>query len=313
TKYLLTPAIIEGTEIHSASYGIPQNGTSYAVQLDFKSKGNAAFADATGAIAGSQQLFAITLDGNVISAATADSRISGGAQITGNFTQKSAASLANNLKYGSLPLDFPASGIQTQNIGPSLAGNQLTAGLWAGAIGLLLVMVFCLIYYRGLGTVVVGSLIVAGAATYAMILLLSKTAGVTLDLPGIAGIIVAVGITADSFIVYFERIRDEMREGRSMRVAVDNAWTRARNTCLAADTVSLLAAITLYIFASNEVRGFAFMLGLSTAIDLVVFFFFTHPMVKLLSTRRFFNRGHKLSGLDAEALGVDKLALGGAR
>jgi len=311
TKYLLTPAIIEGTEISDASYGIPQNGTSYAVTLDFHSKGRSAFADATGAIAGSQNLFAITLDGKVISAATADSRINGSAQITGGFSQTTAKALANNLKYGSLPLNFPQDSISTRNVGPSLAGNQLNAGLWAGAVGLLLVMVFCLLYYRGLGVVVVGSLIVAGLATYGMVLLLSKTAGVTLDLPGIAGLIVAVGITADSFIVYFERIRDEMREGKSMRVAVDAGWTRARNTCLAADTVSFLAALTLYVFASNEVKGFAFMLGLSTVIDLIIFFFFTHPTVKLLSGLRFFNRGHKLSGLDREALGVGGAAMGG--
>jgi len=310
-KYLLTPAIIEGTEIDSADYGIPQNSTSYAVTLDFKSKGRKAFASATGDIAGTGELFAITLDGKVISAATADSRISGSAQITGSFSLDTAKSLANNLKYGSLPLDFPEKGINTRNVGPSLAGDQLSAGLWAGAIGLLLVMIFCLLYYRGLGMVVVGSLIVAGAATYGMVLLLSKTAGVTLDLPGIAGLIVAVGITADSFIVYFERIRDEMREGKSMRVAVDLGWARARSTCLAADTVSFLAALTLYVFASNEVKGFAFMLGMSTIIDLLIFFFFTHPLVKLLSGRRFFNRGHKLSGLDAGQLGVNKIALGG--
>ncbi|MEP9385367.1 protein translocase subunit SecD [Nocardioides sp. KR10-350] len=310
-KYLLTPAIIEGTEISDADYGIPQNAASYAVTLDFHSKGRSAFADATGAIAGTGELFAITLDGKVISAATADSRISGGAQITGGFSQSTAKSLANNLKYGSLPLDFPQDGIQTRNVGPSLAGNQLSAGLWAGAVGLLLVMVFCLLYYRGLGVVVVGSLIVAGFATYGMVLLLSKTAGVTLDLPGIAGLIVAVGITADSFIVYFERIRDEMREGKSMRVAVDAGWTRARNTCLAADAVSFLAALTLYIFASNEVKGFAFMLGLSTVIDLIIFFFFTHPTVKLLSGMKFFNRGHRLSGLDKEAIGIGRVATGG--
>ena len=158
---------------------------------------------------------------------------------------------------------------------------------------------------------VVGSLIVAAAATYALVLLLSKTAGFTLTLPGIAGLIVAVGITGDSFIVYFERIRDEMRDGKSMRVAVDSAWVRARRTCLAADSVSLLAALTLYFFASNDVKGFAFMLGLSTIIDLVVFFYFTHPLVKLLSLRRFFNRGHRLSGLDARTLGVDAITVGG--
>ncbi len=168
-------------------------------------------------------------------------------------------------------------------------------------------MVYCLLYYRGLGLVVIASLIVAGALTYGMVLLLSATAGFTLTLPGIAGLIVAVGITADSFIVFFERIRDEMRDGKSMRVAIESGWVRARNTCLAADAVSLLAAVVLYYFAAGVVKGFAFALGLSTVIDLVVFFWFTKPMVSWLGQFTFFNKGHKLSGLDAESLGIDRL------
>jgi preprotein translocase subunit SecD len=309
-KYMLTPAIIEGTEISSASYGQAPNSASYEVDLSLKDTGSKVFADTTQYIAGTGGQFAITVDGQVVSAPTASQRIGGGnAQITGNFTLDQAKSLSNNLKFGQLPVKFDVQEVQV--IGPELAGNQLSAGLWAGAIGLLLVMIFSLVYYRGLGLVVIGSLIFAGAATYSLVALLSKGAGVTLDLPGIAGLIVAVGITADSFIVYFERIRDEMRDGKSMRVAVDSAWVRARRTCLAADSVSLLAALTLYFFASNDVKGFAFMLGLSTMIDLVVFFYFTHPLVKLLSLRRFFNRGHRLSGLDARTLGVDAITVGG--
>ena len=221
----------------------------------------------------------------------------GQAQIEGNFTQESAKSLATSLKYGALPVSFSDFSVET--VGPSLAGDQLTAGITAGLIGLLLVMIYCLIYYRGLGIVVVASLLVAGAATYAMVLLLCKTANFTLTLPGIAGLIVAVGITADSFIVYFERIRDEMRDGKSMRVAVEAGWIRARATCLAADAVSLLAAVVLYIFAAGVVRGFAFALGLSTLIDLVVFFWFTKPLVSVLARFQFFNGGGKLSGLSA--------------
>jgi len=217
-----------------------------------------------------------------------------------------AKSLATSLKYGALPVAFEDNP-KNDTIGPSLAGNQLSAGIWAGVIGLLLVMVYCLLYYRGLGGVVIASLIVAGVVTYGMVLLLSKS-GFTLSLPGIAGLIVAVGITADSFIVYFERIRDEMRDGKSMRVAVEAGWVRARNTCLAADAVSLSAAVVLYIFAIDDVRGFAFTLGLSTLVDLVVFFWFTKPMVSWLGTHRFFNQGHRLSGLSAETLGVDRLA-----
>jgi preprotein translocase subunit SecD len=190
-------------------------------------------------------------------------------------------------------------------VGPTLAGDQLSAGLLAGGIGLGVVMLYCLLYYRGLGTVVIASLVVAGAVTYGMVLLLSETAGFTLTLPGIAGLIVAVGITADSCIVLFERIRDEMRDGKSMRVAVESGWVRARNTALAADAVSLLAAVVLYLFASGVVKGFAFALGLTTLIDLVVFFYFTKPMVSYLARYSFFNKGHRLSGLSAATLGTD--------
>jgi preprotein translocase subunit SecD len=166
-------------------------------------------------------------------------------------------------------------------------------------------MLYCLLYYRGLGLVVIASLVIAAVVTYATVLVLAKAASFTLTLPGIAGLIVAVGITADSFIVYFERIRDEMRAGKSMRVAVESGWVRARNTCLAADAVSLLAAVVLYIFAIGVVRGFAFALGISTLIDVIVFFWFTKPMVSLLARRTFFNSGNRLSGLSRETLGVD--------
>jgi preprotein translocase subunit SecD len=197
--------------------------------------------------------------------------------------------------------------------GPTLAGSQLSAGLWAGVVGLALVILYCLLYYRGLGIVVVASLVIAAILTYAVVLIMSQAVAFTLTLPGIAGLIVAVGITADSFIVYFERIRDEMRDGRSMRVAVESGWVRARNTCLAADTVSLLAAVVLYIFAIGVVKGFAFALGISTVIDLLVFFMFTKPMVTWLAGFKFFNTGHKLSGLSAETIGIDRIASSSTR
>jgi preprotein translocase subunit SecD len=154
--------------------------------------------------------------------------------------------------------------------------------------------------------VVIASLAIAATTTYAAVLALSETAGFTLTLPGIAGLIVAVGITADSFIVYFERIRDEMREGKSMRVAVEAGWVRARNTCLAADAVSLLAAVVLYVFTIGVVKGFAFALGISTVIDLVVFFLFTKPMVSWLAGFRFFSSGHRLSGLSPDQVGAPR-------
>jgi preprotein translocase subunit SecD len=209
--------------------------------------------------------------------------------------------LATSLKYGALPLKFQVPVVEEQ--GPTLASDQLSAGLIAGGIGLGLVLVYCLLYYRGLGIVVLLSLVVAGVVTYAVVLAMGKAVGFTLTLPGIAGLIVAVGITADSFIVYFERIRDEMRGGKSMRVAVEAGWVRARATCLAADAVSLLAAVVLYVFSIGVVKGFAFTLGISTVIDLVVFFLFTKPLVSWLATFRFYYSGHRLSGLSADQVG----------
>jgi preprotein translocase subunit SecD len=311
-KYLLSSSMIEGNQLDSAAAQIPQNSVNYVVSLDFDGDGTDAFSKISEALVCPSgdvppcRQFAVVLDGQVLSAPTMNALITNGqAQIEGNFTQASAKSLATSLKYGALPVSFSDFSVET--VGPSLAGDQLSAGITAGIFGLLLVMLYCLVYYRGLGIVVIGSLLVAGASTYAMVLLLSKTANFTLTLPGIAGLIVAVGITADSFIVYFERIRDEMRDGKSMRVAVEAGWIRARATCLAADAVSLLAAIVLYIFAAGVVRGFAFALGLSTLIDLVVFFWFTKPLVSVLARTTFYNGGGRWSGLSAATLGVDAI------
>jgi preprotein translocase subunit SecD len=315
-KFLLSPAQIEGTEISSANAiapGSSQGQVQWAVGIQLKSHGADVQRKLSQAMAGDQsKTFAIVLDGQVISAPFFEGVIADGtSQITGNFTEDEAKSLATSLKYGALPITFDKGKTNIQVIGPSLAGDQLSAGITAGIAGLLLVMLYCLLYYRGLGLVVITSLLVAGATTYALVLLLAKSAGFTLTLPGIAGLIVAVGITADSFIVFFERIRDEMRSGKSMRVAVEAGWIRARATCVAADAVSILAAVVLYVFAAGVVKGFAFALGLSTLIDLAVFFWFTKPMVSWLARFAFFNKGHKLSGLDAENLGLDRLPAGG--
>ncbi|MCW2759752.1 MAG: protein-export rane protein SecD, partial [Nocardioidaceae bacterium] len=304
-KYLLSIAMIQGTQLKSASYGTPQGGVGWAVDLSFKSSARKTFATVTQELAGTGRTFAIVLDGKVLSAPQVTNPIlDGNAQITGTFTQAEAKSLSNSLKFGALPIKFDQPTVET--VGPSLAGDQLTAGVLAGIVGLLIVMIYCLLYYRGLGVVVIASLVVAAATTYAVVLLLAKTAGFTLTLPGIAGLIVAVGITADSFIVYFERIRDEMRTGKSMRVAVELGWARARNTCLAADAVSFLAALVLYIFTIGVVKGFAFALGISTIIDLAVFFWFTKPSMTLLAKRRFFSSGSRFSGLSPETLGTDQ-------
>jgi preprotein translocase subunit SecD len=316
TKYLLSPAQIEGTDITSASAGAPgsqQGQVQWTVNLQLNGHGSEIQRKLSQAMAGDQsKTFAIVLDGKVISAPYFEGVIPDGtSQISGTFSESEAKSLATSLKYGALPITFDKTKTTIQVIGPSLAGDQLRAGITAGIAGLVLVMIYCLFYYRGLGLVVIASLLVAGASTYAMVLLLAKSAGFTLTLPGIAGLIVAVGITADSFVVFFERIRDEMRSGKSMRVAVEAGWVRARATCVAADSVSILAAVVLYVFAAGVVKGFAFALGLSTIIDLAVFFWFTHPMVSWLARFSFFNKGHRLSGLDAENLGLDRLPVGG--
>jgi preprotein translocase subunit SecD len=306
-KYLLSPAIIEGTQLSDASWGIPPGGAGYVVQLEFDSSATGVFGDVTAGINGTGRQFAIVLDGGVLSAPTVSNGAirSGRAEISGDFTQESARALANSLKYGALPLSFTTQGVTVE--GPELAEDALAAGLLAGAIGLLLVVLYCLLYYRALGLVVVASLLVAGGIVYAAVLLLSETMGFTLTLPGVAGLIVAIGITADSFIVFFERLRDEVREGKSLRTAVERGWVRARMTIIAADTVTFLAALVLYIFAIGAVKGFAFALGLTTLIDVLVVFAFTKPLVALLARTKFFGRGHRLSGLDARHLGVDHL------
>ena len=307
---ILSPTVIEGTDVSSADAVIPQGQVSWVVALELKGQGKKAFSTITDALfnqlnAGNDQAsrFAVVLDGEVLTAPTTNGHFTDGkSQISGNFTATTSKALANQLKYGALPLTFSVNG--SEEIGPSLAGSQLNAGLIAGVIGLVLVVIYCLLYYRGLGLVIIGSLLVASALTYVMVLLLGKGVGFTLTLPGIAGLIVAIGITADSFIVFFERIRDEVRDGKSLRLAVEAGWVRARGTILAADAVSIIAALTLFIFAIGVVRGFAFALGLTTLIDVFVVFFFTEPLVSVLARTKFFGQGHKLSGLDASHLGI---------
>ncbi|TYL45291.1 protein translocase subunit SecD [Nocardioides sp. BGMRC 2183] len=315
-KFLLSRSIIEGTELTDASAGIPQNQLQWVVNIEMGNDPDKAnppgstgaaddFETVSREFQGTDEQFAIVLDGQVLSAPVMTAVITDGqSQIEGDFNEASATSLATSLKYGALPITFEDEPT-VEEIGPSLAGNQLTAGITAGLFGLALVMLYCVFYYRGLGLVVVASLFVAAAVTYAMVLLLSETAGFTLTLPGIAGLIIAVGVTADSFVIFFERIRDEMREGKSMRVAVETGWARARVTRVAANTVQLLSAAVLYIFATGAVKGFGFALGLTTLIDLAVLFWFTKPMVSWLAQFKFFNSGNKWSGLSKETLGMD--------
>jgi len=308
-KYLLGPTLIEGNQLTSANAGIPQNGIEWVVNLQFNGEGSTAFENATRALAAKtdpMNRFSIVLDGQSISAPSVSTAIPGGAaQISGGFTQQSATDLANVLKYGALPLAFDVS--QVSNVSATLGGEQLHAGIVAGLIGLALVVLFCFAYYRGLGVVVVASLAIAAVITYACMVLLGSSVGFALNLPGIAGAIVAIGVTADSFVIYFERIRDEVRDGRSLRTAVETGWRRARHTILIADGVSMLSAIVLFILAIGSVRGFAFTLGLTTLIDVFIVFFFTKPLMTLLARTRFYGGGHRLSGLDPGHLGVKAL------
>jgi preprotein translocase subunit SecD len=319
-KYLLSRSVIEGTELNDASAGIPQGEVRWVVNLelgnsraDARHEGwpgaSSRFESISRALVGTERQFAIVLDGTVISAPVMQAVITNGrSQISGDFNEASANHLATSLKYGALPIDFPEDEISVEDVGPSLAGDQLTTGLWAGGIGLALVMLYCLIYYRGLGFVVMISVALGAIITYAIVLLLSETAGFTLTLPGLAGFIIAIGIVGDSFIIYFERLRDEMREGKSVRVAVETGWVRARKTRIAANTVTLLSALILYIFATGAVKGFGFALGISTLIDLAVLFWFTKPFVTWVAKFKFFSTGHKWSGLSKATLGTDRPA-----
>jgi len=307
TKYILAPAEVLGRQISKASAGLDtQAGSAWYVSLTFNNEGTSAFGALTARVTGLPEptnQVAIVLDGLVVSSPRITEAIpSGNAQITGSFTQLEAQDLANVLKYGALPLAFDRG--EVQQVSPTLGADQLSAGLLAGALGLGLVMLYSLFYYRGLGIVTVGSLTVAGGMIYLLFLLFGEWIGFTLTLAGIAGAIVAIGVTADSFIIYFERIRDEMREGRSLRTAVETGWQRARRTILVADFVSLIAAALLYFFAVGGVRGFAFTLGLTTLVDLVVVFVFTKPLVSLLSRVNFFNSGHPMSGFSSKSLGT---------
>jgi preprotein translocase subunit SecD len=310
-KFILAPAQISGEQVTKAQAlpPDPQSGrVQWTVSLDLNGAATKTFADFTqkAAALGEQNTrnhFAIVLDGTVYSWPSVKEAItSGNAQIEGQFGQQDATDLANVLKYGALPLKFNQSSIES--VSATLGKDQLTAGLIAGAIGLGLVVLYCLFYYRGLGFVAISSLIVAGCLTYESVVLLGKFIDFRMSLAGIAGAIVAIGITADSFVVFFERLRDEVREGRSLRTAVERGWRRARRTIIVADAVSFIAALLLYWFAIGSVKGFAFTLGLTTLIDVVVVFFFTKPVVTLLARTKFFGGGHRWSGLDPSTLGV---------
>ncbi|MFG2957114.1 protein translocase subunit SecD [Streptomyces sp. NPDC048291] len=307
-KYVLGPARVDGTDVKKAQAVFDTQGASgWQVQMSFTSGGAKKFADVTAELAknASQPTneFGIVLDGEVVSSPTVSQSITGGqAEISGSFTQEEAQSLSNMLSYGALPLSFRTESVTT--VTAALGGQQLHAGLIAGAIGLALVIIYLLAFYRGLSLIAIPSLLVSAALTYTIMSLLGPTIHFALNLPAVCGAIVAIGITADSFIVFFERIRDEIREGRTLRPAVERAWPRARRTILVSDFVSFLAAAVLFIVTVGKVQGFAFTLGLTTVLDVVVVFFFTKPLMTILARRKFFANGHKWSGLDPKGLGA---------
>ena len=310
-KYILGPVAVSGDKISDATSGYQTNQqgnvtSEVEIALTLNGDGAKQYADISRkmvALAEPQNQLAATLDSQVIVAPRFNEAIlDGRASITGGFTLDSARSLADQLKFGALPLSFIE---QTSiDISPTLGSEQLRYGLIAGLIGLLLVVVYSLIQYRALGFVTVASILVAGLITYLTITILGWSHNYRLDMAGVTGLIVAIGFTADSFIVYFERVRDELRDGRSLAAAVETGWNRAKRTILVADGVNFLAALTLYALASSSVRGFAFTLGLTTLIDLLVVFLFTHPVVSLLARRPFFRDGHAWSGLDPRRLGA---------
>jgi preprotein translocase subunit SecD len=308
-KYILGPVVVSGDKISDATSGYRTNQqgavtSEVEIALSLNGEGAKQYADISRTMVGlpePQNQLAATLDSLVIVAPRFNEAIlDGRASITGGFTLDEARSLADQLKFGALPLSFTE---QTSiDISPTLGSEQLRYGLIAGLIGLLLVVVYSLFQYRVLGLVTVASILVAGLMTFLAITILGWSHNYRLDMAGVTGLIVAIGFTADSFIVYFERIRDELRDGRSLAAAVEAGWNRAKRTILVADGVNFLAALTLYALASSSVRGFAFTLGLTTLLDILIVFFFTHPLVSLLARRPFFRDGHPWSGLDPRRL-----------
>lgn len=310
-KYILGPVEVAGERIADANARLVTSQTGvttneWGVFIEFDAEGTTQFRTVTErlvALTGAQNQFAIVLDGSVISAPRTISAITDGRpQISGNFTEESALTLADQLKFGALPIGFEIQ--SSENISATLGVSQLQSGIIAGIVGLILVGLYAFFQYRALGGVVLASLIVAGILTYLIITYLSNQQGFRLSLAGVAGLVISIGVIADSFIVYFERIRDELRDGRSVDGAVEAGWKRAWRTILISDVINFLAAAVLFILAVGNVRGFAFTLGITTIVDLIVVALFTHPLMQLLARTRFFGSGHPLSGLDPQALGA---------
>jgi preprotein translocase subunit SecD len=322
TLYRLAPAELTGEVVTKAEAVVdPNTGSRWSVQIDMDSDGSRRWAEFTSELAclrdqgeTVKNQVAIVLDGKVESAAgmrsPAEAGTEGGVEcgvgITGGQTQidvggeQEAKDLALVLRAGALPITLVQS--QVQEVSPTLGRSSLDAGILAGLIGIGLVFLYVLLYYRALGLVIWLGLAVFTAVMYTILAVLGETAGLTLTLAGIAGIIVSVGVTCDSYIVAFERLKDEIRSGKSMRAAVDRGLSRAFRTILVADFVTGAAAVILFFLAIGPVKGFALTLGLATLIDVAIAYFFTRSAVALLSrTRRFTGAG--FLGLQ-EALGA---------
>ena len=293
TKLRVGPVALAGTDIDSAAAELDPTGIGWQVALGLTGEGGDKFADITGElackdIADPQRRFAIVLDGIVESApgvseqVACDVGITGGqAVITTGGGEEDARGLALVLRTGALPIQMEIQ--ESRSVSPTLGRSSLQAGLAAGALGLLLVALYLIVLYRGLGVAAVIELMVFGVLTYGLIVLMGNTIGFSLTLAGIAGIIVSIGIAADSSIIYRERFRDELRAGRTIRTAADKAFENAWRTTVTGNTVSLLAAVVLYVLAVGPVRGFAFTLGVSTIVDAVIFFFFTRSLFGLIA------------------------------
>jgi preprotein translocase subunit SecD len=307
-KQFLDVAKVLGTDVSNATSTLDQNSTRI-VNLSFKGSGQQKWTDLTkeafnndkdpkcdqtAVDENSRCRVAVVLDNTVVSSPAIQGVITGDAQITGSFDKKSADLLASQLRYGALPVTFTQS--EALTISATLGTEQLRAGLLAAGIGMLLVAIYAFFYYRLLGTVIFLSLILSGLLVFGALIVLGRQIGFTLTLAGIAGFIVSLGVAADSFVIYFERLKDEIREGRSPRSAVPRAWARARRTIISANTISLLAAVVLYIVSTGSVKGFAFALGLATVLDLVVVFLFRHPIMTMFANTKAF-LSPRVSGL----------------
>jgi preprotein translocase subunit SecD len=297
-RYVLAPAVMSGNIVKSAAADLDSQTDEWEVVLNFTSSGSTAFNKNAAAPYKCYEsdtsnppycaLQAVELDGTVESAPSIDSNnFPGSAEISGSssapFTQQEAQSLAQALSYGSLPVRFVAQDID--NVSPQIGTDSLRAGAIAGAIAVLLVLIYLIIYYRALGLVVVLGIFVSGALLYAITTLLSYTDNLTLTLSGVIGLIVSVGVTADSCVVYFERLKEEIRAGRTVRTSVEKGFKRAFRTVLAADFSSFIGALILYALTVGDVRGFAFFLGLATLLNVVTTYFFTRPLVVLIGRR----------------------------